>query len=115
MEDVDHSVPRAVVYAIAACLLFRTEYVGRIGLLDPRLSWGGEDVDWCIRIRDAGGEVVYLPAAEVVHSYRRLTRRHPVSRAALRHLRSFAWLQWKYRSRQVELHRLGHRLGEVAA
>ena len=113
MAEVDHAVPRAVVYAISACLLFRASLVSRIGLIDERLAWGGEDVDWCIRIRDAGYDVVYLPDAVVVHSYRRLTRRHPVSRAALRHLRSFAWLQWKYRRRQLELHRLGHTLGSV--
>ena len=115
MADADHDAARAVVYAISACFLFRTAFVSRIGLLDPRLAWGGEDIDWCIRIRDAGGEVVYYPDAVVVHSYRRLSRKRPLSAAAMRHLRSFAWLQWKYRRRQLELHRLGHELGESAA
>lgn len=110
MADKDYSRTSPVVYMISACHLFRTALVGRIGLLDPALAWGGEDIDWCIRVRDAGYEVVYVPGATVMHSYRRLSRKRPVSRSALRHLRSFAHLQRKYASRYRALGRLADEL-----
>lgn len=115
MADADLSRVRPVVYLISACHLFRSELVERIGRLDPALAWGGEDVDWCLRVRDAGFEVVFVPEATVVHSYRRLSRKHPVSRAALRHLRSYAHLQRKYARRRRELDRLAGELDRRAA
>lgn len=104
MEDVDHEVTRPVLYAISACHLFRTDLGMRLGGLDDAFGrGGGEDVDWCIRIWDAGFEVVYYPPATVVHEYRRTTRHSPLSRASLSHLRAFAALQWRYRKRRREL------------
>jgi GT2 family glycosyltransferase len=103
MADEDHGVTRPVLYAISACHLFRTELRDRIGGLDEAFGrGGGEDVDWCIRIWDAGFEVVYVPDAVVVHRYRRQTHRSPLSRAALSHVRAFARLQWRYRKRRKE-------------
>jgi GT2 family glycosyltransferase len=104
MADVDHSVRRPVLYAISACHLFRTALGKSLGGLDDAFGrGGGEDVDWCIRIWDAGFEVVYVPEAVVVHEYRRQTRQSPLSGAALSHLRAFARLQWRYRKRRREL------------
>lgn len=104
MADADHTVTQPVLYAISACHLFRTELGKSLGGLDEAFGrGGGEDIDWCIRIWDAGFEVVYLPEATVVHEYRRRTRKSPLSRAALSHLRAFAALQWRYRKRRREL------------
>jgi GT2 family glycosyltransferase len=103
MEDVDHSEARAVPYVLGACQLFRTELARAAGPFDPNIFYGPDDIDWCIRIRDAGGEVVYFPAATVVHTYRRMTRRRPLSLAAVRHLRAFLYFHWKYRHRRAEL------------
>jgi GT2 family glycosyltransferase len=114
MEDVDHSRPRAVPYVLGACQLFRTELARAAGPFDPRIFYGPDDVDWCIRIRDAGGEVVYFPAATVVHAYRRITDRRPFSRTAARHLRAFLYFHWKYRRRRRELARLERELDRRA-
>ena len=83
---------REVLYVLGACQLFRTSLAATAGPFDDRVFLGWDDADWCIRIRDAGGDVVYFPAATVVHSYRRLTKQQPVSRAALRQLRAHAAL-----------------------
>lgn len=115
MADEDHDRTRPVVYMISACHLFRSELARRLGPLDPALAWGGEDVDWCLRVRDAGYEVVYVPEATVVHTYRRLSRAAPISRSALRHLRSFAHLQRKYARRWPELRRLARELDRRTA
>lgn len=103
MEDEPHDRARPVLYLIGACHLFRTCLAEPNGGLDPAFGWGGEDIDWCIRIWDSGSEVVYLPQARVIHGYRRRSKSSPVSLTALRHLRSFARLQWKYRARRREL------------
>jgi GT2 family glycosyltransferase len=115
MEDIDHSVPRAVPYVLGACQLFRTSSARKAGSFDNRIFYGPDDIDWCIRIRDAGGAVVYFPHATVVHSYRRMTRRQPLSRAALHHLRGFVYFRWKYRRRWGELRRLEQELDTRAA
>lgn len=115
MEDIDHNRGRSVLYVLGACQLFRTSIVERIGELDPRLGWGGEDIDWCLRVWDAGAEVRYLPEATVVHSYRRQSKQAPFSAKAARHLASFAALQWKYRRRYRELMRFDDELDGRAA
>lgn len=114
MEDIDHERPRAVQYVLGACQLFRTELARKAGQFDTRIFYGPDDIDWCIRIRDAGGEVVYFPDATVIHAYTRMTRRRPLSRAALRHLRAFLYFHWKYRDRRRELTRLDQELDERA-
>jgi hypothetical protein len=106
MEDVDHDRPRAVPYVLGACQLFRTSLARAAGPFDPRIFYGPDDIDWCIRIRDAGGEIVYYPRATVVHSYRRATAAKPLSGTALRHLEGFLYLRWKYRRRWRALRRL---------
>jgi N-acetylglucosaminyl-diphospho-decaprenol L-rhamnosyltransferase len=117
MTDVDHSRPRPVVYVLGACQLFRTSLgkaVARRRAPSAGIFFGPDDVDWCIRMRDAGGEIVYFPAATVIHSYRRESRQRPISRHALRHLRAFAALQWRYRRRRQELDLLATELDRKA-
>lgn len=113
MVDVDLDRSRPVLYVLGACMLFRTALGKRAGALD-RYFFGPDDLEWCIRIRDLGGEVVYLPAARVVHSYRRMSAQKPVSGVALRHLRDFAAFQWRYRKRRRDLVSLGEELDQLA-
>jgi GT2 family glycosyltransferase len=115
MADIDHDCPRPVLYVLGACQLFRTSLARIAGPFDDRVFLGWDDADWCIRIRDAGGEVVYFPAARVVHSYRRLTRDRPISGAGWKQLRAFFYFQRKYARRRRELIQLGHELDRRAA
>ena len=114
MADADHARTRPVVYVLGACQVFRSELARRAGRFDSETFLGPDDIDWCIRIRDAGGEIVYLPRATVIHAYQRRTRQQPFSVAALRHLRGFYALQWRYRSRRRQLVRLGEQLDRRA-
>jgi GT2 family glycosyltransferase len=110
MADVDHDRVRPVLYVLGACQLFRTKLAGEAGPFADWIFLGLDDADWCFRIRDAGGEIVYLPEATVVHTYRRRTNASPISRAAWHHLRSFADFQWRWRKRRRELISLQERL-----
>jgi N-acetylglucosaminyl-diphospho-decaprenol L-rhamnosyltransferase len=115
MADTDHGRVRPVLYVISACQLFRTSLGREVGAIDPQLAWGWEDTDWCIRIRAAGAEVVYFPEATVIHSYRRMTRRRPLSRDALRQLGCHLRFQRKYLRQRRALIRLGEELDRGTA
>jgi GT2 family glycosyltransferase len=106
MQDFDYRLTRPVLYVLGACQLFRTSLARAAGPFDDRVFLGWDDADWCFRIRDAGGEVVYFPEATVIHSYRRLTKQQPVSRAALKQLQAHLYFQLKYLRRRGELKRL---------
>jgi len=50
-----------------ACLLVRRETIEDVGLLDEGFFVYCEDVDWCLRMRQRGWKLYYLPQAQVVH------------------------------------------------
>jgi hypothetical protein len=50
-----------------AFMLFRTEAVAQVGLLDEGYWLYMEDLDWCHRFWDAGWKVFYEPAAVALH------------------------------------------------
>jgi GT2 family glycosyltransferase len=114
MADEKHDHTRPVLYVLGACQLFRTSLARLAGPFDDQVFLGWDDADWCIRIRDAGGEIVYFPEATVIHSYRRLTRKQPVSRASWKMLAAHARFQWKYLRRRRDLIRLGEELDRTA-
>ncbi|MDX6605695.1 MAG: hypothetical protein QOD14_235 [Solirubrobacterales bacterium] len=103
MTDIDHTRARPVLYVLGACQIFRSALARQAGPFPDSIFLGTDDIEWCIQIRDAGGEVVYFPDATVIHRYKRRSAASPVSRVALRHLRSFAAFQWEYRKRRKEL------------
>ncbi len=57
----------AVDAVSGAFMLFRRSLVDRIGLFDERFFMYAEDVDFCMRAKQAGGLVYYDPRQEVVH------------------------------------------------
>jgi hypothetical protein len=114
MHDIDRTVAQPVDYVIGACQLIRSEVIRRIGLLDERMFYGPEDVDYCLRVWRAGWEVFYLPSAVVVHHEQRITRRRP-GVLTLRHGMAIAYYFWKHRylwhrpirqAKESDLHRV---------
>ena len=110
MADERHDLTREVEYVLGACQLFTAEAQAAAGEIDPRIFFGPDDVDWCLRIRRSGLRVVYHPAATVVHGYRRSSAARPGSRIALRHLAAFARFQWTWRSQRARLAQEGHEM-----
>jgi GT2 family glycosyltransferase len=51
----------------ASCWLARREALDAVGLFDEGFFLYWEDVDLCLRLRDAGWRLVFTPTAEVVH------------------------------------------------
>ena len=99
MKDFDHLSERPVVWVAGAAQMWRSELRSRIGGYDPRVSsYGGEDMDWCMRVWEAGLEVRYVPEAEIVHDWRKVTRKSSFGAASRRAFRDWYYLQWKHRS-----------------
>ncbi len=51
-----------------ACHLVRREVFARVGELDPECSFGGEELDYSIRARCLGFDIVYAPVTTVRHN-----------------------------------------------
>lgn len=99
MKDYDHTTARPVVWVSGAVQMWRAELLDRLLAYDPRVSsYGGEDLDWCLRVWAAGSEVRYVPEAEVMHVWQNVTRRNLYSRNSFRALRDWYYLQWKHRA-----------------
>ena len=59
--------PRGVGWAVAACLVARTETLRALGPFDPRAFLFYEDMDLCLRARKAGVPTVIDPNVRVRH------------------------------------------------
>ena len=66
---------RTVGWAIAACLVARTELLARLGPFDPDAFLFYEDLDLCLRARAAGVPTVLHPDVRVRHEGGRSTER----------------------------------------
>jgi GT2 family glycosyltransferase len=66
---VDPDVPIEVDSVCGACMLVRRSVIERIGLLDEQFFMYGEDLDWCLRAREAGWTVRYEPSIVVQHQH----------------------------------------------
>jgi GT2 family glycosyltransferase len=98
MKDFDHAARRPVVWVSGAAQMWRRELADRLGAYDRRISsYGGEDLDWCLRVWAAGLEVQYEPAAEIVHAWQAVTRQNLYSRKSFRALADWYYIQAKHR------------------
>jgi N-acetylglucosaminyl-diphospho-decaprenol L-rhamnosyltransferase len=61
------SAPRRVGWAIAACLVARTELLRRLGPFDPTAFLFYEDLDLCLRAADQGIPTLLRPAVALRH------------------------------------------------
>ncbi|MGB9919718.1 MAG: glycosyltransferase family 2 protein [Moorellales bacterium] len=84
-----------VDHCISACWLVRREALDAVGLLDERIFYAPEDVDYCLRMWLAGWEVLYVPSAEVVHHTQRQSYRN--WRVAWVHAKGLAYYFRKHR------------------
>jgi GT2 family glycosyltransferase len=110
MTDFGYDRTRPVLYLIGACQLFRTSLARSAGPFERGVFFGWSDADWCFQIRDAGGEIVFVADAGVIHSYRRTSRAKPTSGFALRQLRAFGFFQRKYWQRRRSFRALADQL-----
>lgn len=83
-------------YVIGACQMIRRAALEQVGKLDEAIFYGPEDADFCIRLRQAGWKVKYLPQFSIIHTYYRRTSHKPLSRLGLKHIRGLLHLYNKH-------------------
>ncbi len=97
MRDWSHTCIREVDYVIGACQLMRKSVVEQVGLLDEKIFYGPEDIDFCLRIWQAGHRVVYNPEAVIIHDEQRITKKKIFSRLSWEHAKGLAHFFWKHK------------------
>jgi GT2 family glycosyltransferase len=50
-----------------ACMMVRKQLFERLGGFDEKLPGAGADIDFCLRLREAGYRIVWTPEAELYH------------------------------------------------
>lgn len=63
----DFTVDAEVDALAGACMMLPRAVVDEVGLLDERFFMYYEDVDWCLRVKQAGWKVYYLGDIGVIH------------------------------------------------
>lgn len=82
LQDVD--------YLLSACWLIPNEVLARVGMLDEKIFYAPEDVDWCMRCHKAGFRVVRDHTAQIIHDYQRLSRQKLFSKINWEHMKGLA-------------------------
>ena len=58
---------RSVDFVSGCALLIKNDVIKKIGLLDPDYFLYYEDTDWCVRAKNAGFNILYVPQSVIYH------------------------------------------------
>lgn len=86
-----------VGYLMSACWMMRSDLFAHIGMLDEKIFYAPEDVDFCIRIWKAGMTVRYCYDADIVHHWQRLSRKKLFSKHNYEHIKGLVYMFWKHK------------------
>jgi len=68
----------AVEAVSGACMMVPRRTINEVGGFDEAYFLHVEDLDWCVRIRQKGWKILFVPEAEVVHSKGACSNDRPV-------------------------------------
>jgi GT2 family glycosyltransferase len=71
--------------AISACWFFCRELLETVGLLDEKIFYAPEDVDYSLRVWKAGFSILFYPGFTVLHHTQQITHKKPLSKTSLSH------------------------------
>lgn len=72
------TVPVVVEAISGACMLVKREAIEEVGLWDDGYFLHCEDLDWCMRFRQKGWKVMFVPDAKIVHVWGACSRSRPI-------------------------------------
>lgn len=97
-EDVRESQnPYPVEYAISAFWLFRYEILKEVGLLDEKIFYAPEDVDYCMRIWKKGYRIMYVPEVSSIHDAQEISRDLRINKATVEHVKGLIYFFRKHK------------------
>ncbi len=88
---------REVDYAISAMWILKRELLHSVGLLDEKIFYAPEDVDYCLRVWQASYKVVYMPHITCVHHAQEISRGFKINRATFEHIRGLIYYFQKHK------------------
>ncbi len=97
MVDADHEEEQFVDWTLGACHLIHGDHLRSIGELDEKYFYLYEDVDFCYRAQKLGLKVLYVPATNVTHHYRRKSAQS-FNKMTVHHMGSIMRYFWKHRN-----------------
>jgi GT2 family glycosyltransferase len=77
LDEFDNSQfkkTKEVDYLTGCCLLIKREVVEKIGVLEEDYFLYYEDTDFCLRAKNAGYKIIYIPKAKIYHKVSRSTK-----------------------------------------
>ena len=93
-SDGRHFYP--VGYLISACWMIRRESLEKIGLLDEKIFYSPEDVEYCVRTWQKGFRVIYCTDAKIIHATQRISKKKLISRHNWEHVKGLFYFFKKY-------------------
>jgi GT2 family glycosyltransferase len=93
MSEWPHDQPRQVDWVSGAAMVVRREVFEQLGGFDEQFFMYCEDVDLCLRARQAGWETWYVPAGGVTHEIGRSTSQ--IANKAIRMFHHSMWLFYR--------------------
>lgn len=84
-DDFPFSEERKVDSAISACWFFSQKLLDTVGYLDEKIFYAPEDIDFSLRVWQAGKSILFYPAFTVLHHTQQITHKKPLSRTSLSH------------------------------
>lgn len=85
------------VYLIGACQFVRKKAYEQAGGLDEKIFYGPEDADFCIRVKNAGWNIYYLPQYSIMHLCQRMTNKRLFSKMARKHTSALFYFYRKHK------------------
>ena len=94
----DNNQPVEVDYAISALWLLKKKVLSDVGLLDEKIFYAPEDVDYCLRIWKKGYKIMYDNSVSAVHHTQEISRGFRLNQAFFRHIKGllYYFLKHKY-------------------
>ena len=80
----------------AACMVLRKTLFDDVGGFDENLPNNFNDVDFCLRLRERGWQIIWTPYADLIHQESASRGRHSDSAERAHLLRDMAYLQEKW-------------------
>lgn len=78
MRYFDHDSIHGVDVLPGCFLMVRREAIAKVGLLDEKYFFYGEDKDWCKRMKAEGWDVIFFPHSAVIHYAGKSSGKTPV-------------------------------------
>jgi GT2 family glycosyltransferase len=80
----------------AACMVVRRSHWEQVGGMSERLPIAYNDVDFCLRLYEAGFRNVYLPHVKIIHHESKSRGKDSTHSQQYRSMRESGYLQWRW-------------------